>query len=79
MTELSHRPSEVQLDYFGVHPECGCISAWMSAGYSTQAQIRDFYRSMADTGREVRRMEFTEDLRARIDRCPHIDQRGEQR
>lgn len=60
-------------DYFGVRSECGCITAWMSADYSTKADVRKFYRDMADSGREVRRMEFTEELRLKLDRCPHMD------
>lgn len=41
-------------DLIGVHPGCGCVSAWMSREHSTPDQIREFYESMADTGREVR-------------------------
>jgi hypothetical protein len=44
-----------ELDYLGVRP-CGCMTAWMSGDHVTKAEVRDFYRSMADTGREVRRM-----------------------
>ena len=61
------------LDYFGVQPECGCVTAWCSATFSSPKDVRDFYKSMADTGREVRRMEFTEELRQKLDRCPHMD------
>ncbi len=43
----------VSVDYFGVK-SCGCVTAWASGKHSTPREVRDFYRSMADTGREVR-------------------------
>ena len=63
--------SSASLDYFGVHPECGCVSAWMSAVHSTDKEIRQFYAEMASSDREVRRMALTDELRAKLDRCSH--------
>lgn len=60
------------LDYFGVRPECGCLTAWMAGDrYSTPAEVRRFYREMANTGREVRRLPLTDENRAKLGTCPH--------
>ena len=60
-----------RLDYFGVKPECGCLTAWMSDDHCTPAEVRKFYADMAKTGREVRRMELTDENRAKLNRCSH--------
>jgi hypothetical protein len=63
------------LDYLGVRP-CGCITAWLSDDHVTKAEVRSFYRDMADSGREVRRMTLA-DAKAQgeaflpLDGCPH--------
>lgn len=59
------------LDYFGVVPVCGCLTAWMSGSHSTPREVREFYANMAKTGRDVRRMALTEENRARLAKCPH--------
>jgi hypothetical protein len=64
-------PMNERLDYFGVNTGCGCITAWMSSDGVTRADISEFYANMAKTDREVRRMEFTEELRQKINRCSH--------
>lgn len=77
MTELSKPRSSnsseggERSDYWGIRPSCGCITAWMAGDGVTPAEVREFYRNMADTGREVRRMAFTEELRHKIVRCQH--------
>lgn len=59
------------LDYFGVNVGCGCLTAWMSSDNSTKAEVRKFYADMAKTGREVRRMELTDETRSKLMRCSH--------
>src|SRR4051794_32669057 len=63
-----------ELDYVGVR-SCGCITAWLSGDHVSQAEVRDFYRSMADSGREVRRMTLDAAKASGdflpIDGCPH--------
>jgi hypothetical protein len=62
-----------ELDYFGIRPECGCVSAWMAAGkHASPAEVRRFYRDMANSGREVRRMELTDEMRQKLTMCPHV-------
>jgi hypothetical protein len=56
---------------FGVHPECGCVSAWCSIEHSTAADIRRFHLDMAATDREVCRGDLTDEMRAKLGRCPH--------
>jgi hypothetical protein len=71
-------PLSARLDYFGVGVPCGCISAWMSSRHCTPAEIEQFHAEMAATGRVVKRMELTEDLRSRIVRCPHKAEQAQQ-
>jgi len=61
-----------QLDYFGIRPECGCVTAWMAGDDATPEEIREFYRDMADTGRSIHRAPLTDEMRAKICRCPHL-------
>jgi hypothetical protein len=56
---------------FGVHPGCGCVSAWLSIKHSTAADIRRFHLGMAATGRDVQRGDLTDQMRAKLGRCPH--------
>jgi hypothetical protein len=35
---------------------CGCITAALVEGYADKDEVREFYVTMADTDREVRRM-----------------------
>jgi hypothetical protein len=64
----------VGMSYIGVLP-CGCITAAMIDRDLTKRELRGFYRDMADTGREVRRMP-TDEVRHHplflVD-CPHGD------
>lgn len=59
---------EPPLDYVGVRPECGCITAWLSGTHATPQEIDDFERQMHRTGREVRRERYGPRL---ADVCPH--------
>lgn len=56
------------LDFWGVRPECGCVTAWLSGDDAEPDEIKDFYVNMATTGREVRRLPFD---RSRLKICPH--------
>lgn len=62
------------LDFFGVRPVCGCVTAWMSGDDNTPAEIEEFYLDMARTGREVRRMPLTKETRWALGDCKHISQ-----
>jgi hypothetical protein len=39
-------------DFLGVHPSCGCITAWLSVD-ATEEEQGNFFRFMRDTGRDV--------------------------
>lgn len=64
--------TQQQMALVGVR-RCGCITAAMVEDYASKKDVRDFYRDMADTDREVRRMSV-EETRAHplflVD-CPH--------
>jgi hypothetical protein len=49
---------------------CGCATAWMSLEHATKREVREFYRDMADTGRDVRSVRL-DDVRDQICRCEH--------
>lgn len=50
---------------------CGCVTAWMSLEDASKRDIREFYAGMANTDREVRRVNL-EDVRGLIGRCEHL-------
>lgn len=59
------------LDYFGVRPACGCITAWLAVE-STSEEVAEFARRMRESGRDVIRGTLDE-YHGRLDRCPHWD------
>lgn len=58
------------LDYFGVRPSCGCVTAWMTA-VSTEDEIAEFAQNMRTSGRDVIRG-TREQYMDRLDTCPHV-------
>lgn len=51
--------------------DCGCVTAALSLSSApTKKELREFYQSMADTGREVRRLS-NEEIRKRLFECTH--------
>jgi hypothetical protein len=68
--DVPHGPFAGEKSFAGVR-ECGCVTAALSAEWATQTDVREFYREMADSGREVRRMSTVE-LRQKLTlSCPH--------
>jgi hypothetical protein len=63
--------SSSDLDYFGVRPTCGCVTAWMSV-VSTEDEVADFARRMRESGRDVIRGTL-EEQRGKLTYCPHRD------
>ena len=59
-----------RLDYVGVRPGCGCVTAWLSADHADEREVREFYAEMAKSGREVRFMSL-DDVREKIGSCAH--------
>ena len=59
------------LDYFGVNPRCGCVTAWLSEDHATEADVRDFSQRMNDGGRVVHRGVLTDEMRRKLGPCDH--------
>lgn len=62
---------------FGVHRECGCVSAWIGLGHSNGADVRRFCLEMAATDRDVLRADLTDEMRQRIGSCLHAGRRAQ--
>lgn len=59
-------------DFWGIAPECGCVTAWMMGEGATKAEIRAFYLEMGASGRDVRQTTSREEfavLKEKLGRC----------
>lgn len=63
------RGQSERLDYFGVRPACGCITAW-HIGIAAEDEVAEFARRMRASGRDVIRAPL-EQYKGQLGRCPH--------